>query len=59
MSRCRVLCLNKLLEGYGTDKLCQSVIEGKVCKLGSSLGRVQEVPEEVLATVTATALTIP
>ena len=35
------------------NKLCWSIIEGKACKLGSSLGRAQEVPEEVLAAVVA------
>ncbi|KAL6848357.1 hypothetical protein ACP4OV_021651 [Aristida adscensionis] len=42
-----------LLEGFGTNELCRSVIEGKGCKLGCSLGRVQQVPEEVFAAVTA------
>jgi len=48
-----VLCLNELLDADGTDKLRWTIIEDKARKLVSSLGRVQEVPEEVLAAVTA------
>ena len=48
-----VLCLNELLDADGTDKLRWTIIEDKARKLVSSLGRVQEVPEEVLAAVVA------
>jgi hypothetical protein len=50
-----MLCVGQLLEGYGTDKPCRPVIEGKAYNLGGGLGRVEEIPEEISAAVSAAA----
>ena len=54
-SDAEVLCLNQLLEGDRTHEPRRAVVECSAGDPGGGLGRVEEVPKQKLATVTAVA----